>query len=150
MMSLVWDLLRHAVLGAVATLGFAVWFNLPRDALMRAGAIGAAGYVARFLLLNIGQPPYVASFWAAFVVGLSGFRFTSLRYPRVMFTVTGIIPLVPGIPAYQALVFLSKGNAQAGLESSLKATLIIASLSGGLTVARALTMLRRRQVMGRG
>ena len=139
------DLLVQALLGVVATLGFAVWFNLPRKSLVRAGAVGAGGYIVRFLLLNVGQPPFVASFWAAFVVGLAGFRLTALRYPRVMFTVTGIIPLVPGIPAYQALVYLSKGNVLSGLESSLRATLIIASLSAGLTVARAITMLKARK-----
>lgn len=137
--ALVLDLVAQAALGAVATMGFAVWFNLPRETLLRAGTVGAGGYVVRFLLLRIGQPPFVASFFASFFVGLAGYyRAKTIRYPRVIFTVTGIIPLVPGIPTYQALVFFSKGDVTSGLESSLRATLVIASLSAGLTVARTM------------
>lgn len=136
------DLVIQATLGAVATVGFAIWFNLPRETLLRAATVGAGGYVVRFLLLRIGQPPFVASFVASFFVGLAGYyRAKSIRYPRVIFTVTGIIPLVPGIPTYQALVYFSKGNVTAGLDSCLRATLVIASLSAGLTVARTITML---------
>ncbi len=139
------QLLIQAALGAVATIGFAIWFNLPRETLLRAAAVGAGGYVIRFGALQAGQPPFVASFLAAFFIGIAGyFRAKSFRYPRVIFTVTGIIPLVPGIPTYQALVYFSKGNVTLGLDSLLRATLIIASLSAGLTVARAITMLPPR------
>jgi hypothetical protein len=50
--------------------------------------------------------PVVATFIAALVVGLLGYsqaRF--FHVPRLIFTVTGIIPMVPGVPAFETIVY---------------------------------------------
>jgi uncharacterized membrane protein YjjB (DUF3815 family) len=134
----------HFVLGLAATCGFALWFNVPPRILPRTCLFGGGAYVVRLLLLQLGESPAAAAFWAALFAGLAGYaQARNARVPRVLLTVPAVIPLVPGIPAYAAIVSFFRGDALAGLESVVKATLIIAALAGGLTAARVVTMTSR-------
>lgn len=144
MTQLLLGMLVQCLLGAFANLGFAVWFRVPRRILWLAVLIGTAGFLVRQLLHHFGEPQLVASFWAAFVIGVLGlYRARSTGQPRVVFTVTGVIPLVPGIPAYESMVHFTQGNIVSGMDNAIRATVIVAALAGGLTVARILTLPRR-------
>ena len=135
----------QALLGMAATLGFAVWFNVPRDQLLRTVVVGTLGFLVRWALLEDGRSPATASFWAAFFIGTAAYataRF-SLQ-PRVTYTIPSVIPLVPGIPAYESLVRFFHRDISGGLDYAVRATLVIGALAGGLTAARAITMKRAR------
>jgi uncharacterized membrane protein YjjB (DUF3815 family) len=135
------------MLGFVATCGFALWFNVPREVLVRTCLFGGGAYVVRFVLLRMGESPAAAAFWAALFVGIAGYaQARNARVPRVLLTVPGVIPLVPGVPAYDTIVSFFQGNALGGLQNAVKATMIIAALAGGLTAARAVTMSSRPPV----
>ncbi|MGC4093867.1 MAG: threonine/serine exporter family protein [Polyangiaceae bacterium] len=134
---------ESAAIGFLATVGFGVWFALPRETLPRAGVVGMGGFLLRTALVEHGHSPMVGSFFAAVFIGVFGYyRALSYRYPRVIFTVPGIIPLVPGIPAYRALLLISQGNVLGGLDSAMQGFLISAALAAGLAAARALTFRR--------
>jgi uncharacterized membrane protein YjjB (DUF3815 family) len=137
------DVAYHGLLGLIATAGFAIWFNVPKDALLRVCAVGALGYVTRRVLIDLGHAPASSSFWAALCIGLVGY-WIARRYdePRVILSIPGIIPLVPGIPAYNALVSFFNGELTKGLENAVRATMIIGALAAGLIAARMLTMRR--------
>lgn len=137
------DVIYHGLLGVFATLGFAVWFNVPRDTLARVTLVGSLGYITRRVFIHLGHTPATACFWAALGIGLLGYEFARRKNePRVIFTIPGIIPLVPGIPAYEALVAFFSGNISAGIENGVRASMILGALAAGLTGARALTMRR--------
>ncbi len=134
---------QQAALGFFATLGFAIWFNVPKDLLLRGALTGMVGFLVRATLLASGFAPAAASFVASFCIGTLGYLIAKHgRSPRVIFTIPGIIPLVPGIPAYEALVSFVHGDLQAGLDNVVRATLVTGALAGGLTAARALTLRR--------
>jgi uncharacterized membrane protein YjjB (DUF3815 family) len=134
------ELAIDAVIGFVATLGFAIWFSLPRETLLRAGLVGMGGFLVRSLVTRLGQPLMVGSFFAALFIGVFGYyRARTFHYPRAIFTVTGIIPLVPGVSSYRAILLFSQGNLTLGLENAVQAMFVIASLAAGLTVARTFT-----------
>ncbi|MGA2450988.1 MAG: threonine/serine exporter family protein [Polyangiaceae bacterium] len=134
----------HFVLGCVATCGFALWFNVPRGVVGRTCLFGGGAYVVRLLLLHMGESPAAAAFWAALFVGLAGYaQARKARVPRVILTVPAVIPLVPGIPAYDTIVNFFRGDALGGLGSAVKATMILVALAGGLTAARVVTWTSR-------
>lgn len=134
----------HFLLGLTATCGFALWFNVPRNILPRTCLFGGGAYVVRLVLMQLGESPATAVFWAALFAGLAGYvQARNARVPRVLLTVPAVIPLVPGVPAYAAIVSFFRGDVLAGLESAVKATMIIAALAGGLTAARVVTMTSR-------
>jgi uncharacterized membrane protein YjjB (DUF3815 family) len=134
------DLLIQTTLGFVVTIGFAVLFNVPREALLQSAIIGAGGHLLRFSLRTLGLSLEVATFCGAFAVGLAGYLMARrLHMPRLVFTVTGIISMVPGIPAYEAIIHFSNGDALQGLRSVVRATLITGAIAGGLSTARLIT-----------
>lgn len=130
--------LYNLVLGVFATLGFAVWFSMPRRALPAAAGIGAVGFLVRRALLDAGGSLPLSTLWAATLIGLLGLvcarRFNT---PRVVFTVTAIIPLIPGAAAYKSLERFSAGDIGHGSESMLLVLLVVLAIAGGLTLARA-------------
>jgi uncharacterized membrane protein YjjB (DUF3815 family) len=136
---LLW-LSTQIALGAFATLGFAVWFRVPRETLTRVVAVGTLGFLLRQTLYRFDVAPPAAAFWAALLIGVVGLeRARNFQYPRVIFTVTGVIPLVPGVAAYESLVRFTAGDVYGGIASMVHATAIILALAGGLTAARALS-----------
>ena len=134
-------LAAHFILGMTATCGFALGFNVPREVLARTCFFGGGAYALRYVLMSYGQAPAAVAFWSALFVGFAGYlQARKVRVPRVLITVPAIVPLVPGIASYDAIVCLFRGEVMEGLASGVRATIVTAALAGGLTVARAVTM----------
>jgi len=134
------DLLWQGLLGFVATAGFAILFNVPRSTLLPAALIGAGGHLLRFSMRGLGISNEVATFCGALTVGLVGYwQARRVHLPRLVFTVTGIISMVPGVPAYEVIVYFSKGDILDGLQSAVRATLLTGAIAAGLSTARILT-----------
>ncbi len=134
------DLSLQALFGFVATTGFAILFNVPRRALLVCGLIGTAGHLLRFVLRGLGVSNELATFCGALLVGLVGYWQARRMYvPRLVFTVTGIIAMVPGIPAYEVIFYFNKGDILDGLQSAVQAGLVAGAIAAGLGTARIVT-----------
>jgi len=103
------NLFADAFWAAVAAFGFAVLFNVPYRTLIGCAACGALGHASRTFLINSGLPGVdhiiTATLIGATVVGILGFLLAR-RYlmPTIIFTVSGVIPMFPGIFAYRAML----------------------------------------------
>lgn len=113
---LIWSLLEDALWSAVAATGFAILFNVPRRVLLWCAIGGAAGHVARTLLQMQGADVVPATLAGATAVGFFGYLLSRRwRMPMQVFTVPGVIPLVPGSFAFRAMAdFLQAVNAGLG------------------------------------
>jgi len=132
--------LTQALFGFLATFGFAILFNVPRKILLSCSLIGAGGHLLRFVMRSAGISNELATFTAALVVGLVGYwQAYRMKVPRIGFTVTGIISMVPGIPAYETLFYFNQGDILEGLQSAVRATLVAGAIAAGLSTARFLT-----------
>ncbi|MEP7289178.1 MAG: threonine/serine exporter family protein [Chloroflexota bacterium] len=141
------DLLLQGLLGLCVTIGFGILFNVPRDSLAYGGVIGAVGHVLRFALRKAGLSNEVATFFGALAVGLLGY-WVSHRLqskPRMIFTVTGIISMVPGIPAYEMIIYFSHSDTLNGIQSAVRAVLATGAIAAGLSTARLLTEFEHRE-----
>lgn len=133
-------LLQDALLSFVGTLGFALLYQVPRKALLICAAIGMGGYVLRATLYQLGLDIDAATFCGALFVGLMGtMPARRLQLPLVLFTITGIICMVPGIPAYKVLVYFDQGDILGGLQSAIEAGFGVVALVCGIGAARILT-----------
>jgi uncharacterized membrane protein YjjB (DUF3815 family) len=133
-------LLQDAVLSFVGTLGFALLYQVPRKALLISAAIGMGGYVLRSVLHHLGLDIDAATFCGALFVGLVGtVPARELQLPLVLFAITGIICMVPGIPAYKVLVYFDQGDILGGLQSAVEAGFSVVALVSGIGAARILT-----------
>ena len=138
-------LLLTLMIGFTITVGFAVLFNVPRHLLISCGALGAAGHLLRFMLKETGAAPEVSAFSGALLVGLLGYwQARRINMPRLVFTITGIIAMVPGVPAYEMLMFFRNNNVIEGLQSGFRVAMITGGIAAGLSAARALTEIEWR------
>lgn len=138
-------LVGQTFLAFVATAGFAVLFNVSRRALVACSLTGVAGFLAREATLRLGMSPIGATFVGAVTVGLLGeLCAVRFRMPSTVFTVTGFIPLLPGVAATRAMVVLLSGDYTASapyaLEAVLKAGAIAAGIGGLGAAARAIRL----------
>lgn len=104
-MSLLGLLLHDAFWSALAALGFAMLFNVPVRTLPACALGGALGHVTRTLSIQMGLSPTSATLFGATVVGFFG-HYAAQRWqaPSTVFTVPGVIPMVPGSLAFQTMM----------------------------------------------
>jgi uncharacterized membrane protein YjjB (DUF3815 family) len=134
------DLLREFALAAVATFGFGLLFNVPRRTLLACCLAGGAGRLVRLAAVNLGASTVAGSYFGALAVGLLGYGLARVfRTPRMVFTVTGVIPMIPGVPAFGVLFELARGNVEAGIYNAVDAVLIGGALAMGLTTVRVIS-----------
>lgn len=140
-----WALLRDGVWAGVAALGFAVLFQVPRRTLLGCVVGGALGHAIRTGLLSAEASIELATLAGAIGVGFWGVW--CARYwqaPTSLFTVCGVIPLVPGTYAYRTMI----GVLQVATESTtttadvlvqasvnaIKTALILGAISAGIAL----------------
>ena len=92
------NLLDDMFFAAIPAVGFALVFNVPPKALMYCAILGALG-------LYFGLPIVFSPFFATCVIGFIGVHLSHryLAHPKV-FTVAAIIPMIPGVQAYKAMI----------------------------------------------
>ncbi|PJF31759.1 MAG: hypothetical protein CUN51_02120 [Candidatus Thermofonsia Clade 1 bacterium] len=133
-------LLLQGCMALLATTGFAVLFNVPPRLLAACGAVGIGGHLVRYSLLHNGAAPTLAAYIGALFVGLVGYAIsTRYKLPRLVFTVTGIITMIPGIPAYEVLLYFYEGDLNGSLAAGVYAALIAGAVAAGLSTARLIT-----------
>jgi uncharacterized membrane protein YjjB (DUF3815 family) len=102
-------LLQNAVMAALAATGFALIFNVPRRALALCALCGAIGVTFRTVLLNIGGD-YIhiaaATLCASIVVAsVAEFLSRKMLMPPSVFSVPGVIPMIPGSLMFRSVVY---------------------------------------------
>ncbi len=152
---LVVGLLNDMFFAAIPAVGFALVFNVPVPALKYCALGGAIGHGSRYLMMQFGIPIEWATFFAATTVGMIGVHWSHkfLAHPKV-FTVAALIPMVPGVFTYRAMIAMVEINhlgftpelLATLLENFLKAMFIIAGLAVGLAVP-GLLFYRRKPVV---
>ncbi|UAB69841.1 threonine/serine exporter family protein [Vibrio sp. SCSIO 43132] len=154
-MNLLLALINDMFFAAIPAIGFALVFNVPVNALKFCTIGGAIGHGSRFLLMEYGVPIEWATFLAATIVGFIGVKWSHrfLAHPKV-FTVAALIPMVPGVYAFKAMIALVELNSLgysdalfgALVENFLKAMFIIAGLAIGLAMP-GLLFYRRKPIV---
>jgi uncharacterized membrane protein YjjB (DUF3815 family) len=155
-MKLLAELLQDMTLAAVPAVGFALVFAVPARMLGYCAMGGAVGHGLRFLLTRAGGMPIEwATLLAAAVVSLIGVQLANrLRAHPKVFTVAAMIPMVPGVPLFTALLAVVEINRtgvtdallQTAISSGLRALFIIGALAVGLAMP-GLLFYRRRPVV---
>ncbi|BFU60123.1 MULTISPECIES: threonine/serine exporter family protein [Rodentibacter] len=137
------SLLDDMFFAAIPAVGFALVFNVPQKALKYCAILGALGHVTRTLLLHMDVPIVFSTFFASCVVGFIGVRLSHyyLAHPKA-FTVAAIIPMIPGVHAYKAMISLVQihhyGYSDELLEQMMNAFLNTTFILGALVFGLAL------------
>ncbi len=131
MTDLIGTILLDAFWSALAAIGFAMLFNVPRRTVLACALTGAAGHAFRTLLMHFGMNIIPATLAGATVIGFVA-EYCSRRWhaPANVFTVSGAIPMVPGSYAYRAMLgailmqSLQSGMVLLGIDSPLQSIVV--------------------------
>ncbi|MNB80534.1 hypothetical protein D3C81_380370 [compost metagenome] len=131
----------------IASATFCILFNTPRRMLLPCGLAGMLGWMV-YLLLSPDWKPVVATFFATVIVGAVSQIFARVfKMPVIIFSVGGIIPLVPGGLAYDAMRRFVEDDYITALQVAVQALLLSGAIAAGLVLSEVLgQMFRRRRV----
>ena len=136
------DYIIQFVSSFIATACFGTIFNVPPKTYFHCGLVGALGWIIYYALTEHGLDVVEASFFGAFVIAIVAHTYARrFKMPMLIFSVAGIIPLVPGGMAYNSMRNVVEDDYLQGLQYGLKAFLITGAIVIGLVFAEVLMQL---------
>lgn len=117
----------------IATAAFGILFNVPKKSLFKCGLVGMLGWIIYILLANNGVNIVMATLVASFFVAVISQVFAKwFRSPVIIYSVSGIIPLVPGGMAYDAMRHFVENDYNLAINLAAKATMLSGAIAMGL------------------
>lgn len=131
----------------IAAAGFGILFNAPRNALIQCGTIGMLGWILYYSLVQQGMDVVPATTFAAMLVAiLSHLCARFFQKPIIVFTVSGIIPLVPGGIAYNAMRHFVENDYNTAIQLSTQVMLLAGGIAIGLMFSEVLNQILKKIV----
>ena len=139
------DYLLQAGLSFLAAVAFGILFNAPRRMLIHCGLVGTVGWLVFSVTQTIAEDQVVATFLGAFTIALMSHIFARRRkMPMILFSVSGIIVLVPGATAYNAMRNVVEQDYLMAIELATRALLISGAIAMGLVFAEIIMQIYSR------
>ncbi len=144
-------ILERGIWYGVAALGFAVLFNVPKRTLLIICILAAFGGITKLILVNFGIGVILASLAGSSLIGLLSIPAAHNKHsPPLVFAVPAVIPMVPGVFAYQMILGLIKLSEiptdsnyyiilSQTVSNGLKALFILMSLAAGVAIPMLIT-----------
>ncbi|MCR8844574.1 threonine/serine exporter family protein [Paenibacillus sp. SC116] len=136
-------LIEHLITSFISSAGFGIIFNVPRKTLLQCGFVGMAGwcvYITLSLFMGIDVIP--ATLAASFLVAVVSQLFARMyKVPIIVYSVAGIIPLVPGGMAYDAMRKMVENNYTLAIELTIKAFMLSGSIAIGLVFSEVVNQI---------
>lgn len=141
-------MVEQLVVSFVASAAFAILFNVPRGTLLQCGFVGMFGWLIYIALLRIPADPILATLIASFFVAVTSQVFARVyKIPIVVFSVAGIIPLVPGGLAYDAMRNIVENHYDVAVQLAAKAFMLSGSIAIGLVFSEVINHFMRKPRM---
>ena len=147
------DFIKHFGASFITALGFAILYNIPRRTIAPAGVTGAVGWTIYFFLTTyMGTQGFVATIIASFFIAFASQIFArKLLSPVIIFTLPGLIPLVPGGMAFSMMRAFVEGEILLGFQFATNTFLTAGALALGLSINGAFFQLfSSRNIFNRG
>ncbi|WP_219834152.1 threonine/serine exporter family protein [Paenibacillus sp. R14(2021)] len=134
----------HIITSFIASMAFGILFYAPREAIIHCGFIGMLGWMT-YLVCSWSMDPVTATLSASFAVTITGHLFAKVhRKPIIVYSISGIIPLVPGGLAYEAMRQFVQKQYPAALGTAAEAFLISGAIAVGLVASEVLNQIVKR------
>lgn len=130
----------------LASVAFGIIFNTPKTSLAKCGLVGMVGWMIYFLLVQYEVDQALATLAGAFCVAVFS-QFFSRKYktPSIIFSVMGIIPLVPGGLSYDAMRNFVENDYSVALQLAARAFMISGAIAFGLVFSEVINQLIKRR-----
>ncbi len=142
-METILQFLLNAFFAGIASLGFAMVFNVPRKTLVYCAIGGSITLSLRNLFVLYGSSLELSAFFASTIIGIIAL-YWSRKYniARPTYTVASIIPIIPGTFAIKSMIILINMNnngvsdelINSFIENALQTISILGAISFGIAL----------------
>lgn len=124
----------------LATIGFAIMFNIPKNKIIPAGITGALAGLVYIITLNYGNSETTALFFASITLSLvSEILARALKCPATLFSICALIPFVPGGKMYYTMLEIVDNNLNAALINGITTIVQACALVIGYVIISGLS-----------
>jgi uncharacterized membrane protein YjjB (DUF3815 family) len=136
----------HLITSFIASAAFGIIFNVPKKALLKCGFVGMVGWFIYIMLESYyGIDMIVATLVAAIFIAVISQTFAKIyKTPMIVFNVSGIIPLVPGGMAYDAMRHIVENDYSTAVQLAAKAFMVSGSIAMGLVFSEVINQMIKR------
>lgn len=136
-----------------ATVAFGKLFNCPKNCLYKAGFVGMVGFGVYIILLSgFGLSSMLSNFAGTVALSICSEIFARwYKQPVPIFSIPGVIPLVPGLPLYRAMNYTMLDSYSMGMHTFVSAALDAMAIAMGILLVSGLAKVYKtsRQLMGK-
>jgi len=133
------NLISQFVLALFATMGFAVIFRVPARHIPACVIVGALGWVTYLITDYNIDSPAIACFFGACMVGLcSAIAARLFKEAMTIFTIPGILCLVPGAKIFYTMEALLKSDIEKMASVGIQTLMMAGAIAMGLLVMGAI------------
>lgn len=130
------EILINIAFSYIASVGFALTINVPRRALNLSGISGVIGWMVYWFAARAGMGRMLSNLMGAFVIGILGLMFArKKKCPVTVFNIPALVPLVPGVPAYQAVRALVNGQTLEAETAILRVGIVTCAIALGILLS---------------
>lgn len=134
------EIIINVIFSYVASVGFALTINVPHRDLHLSGVSGTVGWMAYWTCFNLGLGRMISNLIGAFLIGILGLCFARIKKsPVTVFNIPALVPLVPGVPAYQAVRALVVGDYSQGENLLLRVAIVTGAIALGFMLSTMCT-----------
>lgn len=138
-------MIEQMVTSFVASAAFIIIFNAQKNTLIKCGLVGMLGWIIYFWMTTNDYDSVPAALAASFFVGVLSQLFAKLyKTPVIIFNVAGIIPLVPGGMAYDAMRNFVVNQYELAISLATKTMLIAGAIALGIVFSEVVNQLIRK------
>ncbi|MFL6559046.1 MAG: threonine/serine exporter family protein [Bacillus sp. (in: firmicutes)] len=137
--------LAQALTSFFATGAFGILFNAPKESLVKCGLIGMGGWLIYFLLEDYSNNAILATLAATiFIAVISQELAKFYKTPVIIFSVAGIIPLVPGGLAYDAMRNFVENDYYSAISLAAKVLMLAGAIAFGLVFSEVINQIIKK------
>jgi uncharacterized membrane protein YjjB (DUF3815 family) len=130
------QILIHMVFSFLSSISFAVICNVPRRSIPIGGLVGMCGWMGYWILSSEGYGIFLSSIVCSLLLAFAGqISARIFKMPLTVFYVPGLVPIVPGITAFQAFRLLTLQDYDGALIGFLNVGYCAVGIAIGLVVS---------------
>ncbi|MDQ0484173.1 threonine/serine exporter family protein [Guptibacillus hwajinpoensis] len=144
------EIIAQVITSFIASAAFGLMFNAPKSSLIKGGFVGMSGWMIYYCMEASGIDPVVSTVTASFFIAVISQGFAKMyRTPVIIFSVAGIIPLVPGGIAYDAMRNFVQNDYNSAINLAARAFMISGSIAVGLVFSEVINQIIRHSTLTR-
>jgi uncharacterized membrane protein YjjB (DUF3815 family) len=129
----------------IATGAFGIIFNAPKQSLIKCGLVGAVGWLIYIVMEYNHFDAIVATLVASFFIAVMSQAMSKIyKTPIIIFSVSGVIPLVPGGLAYDAMKYFVLNDYTSAVTLAAKVFMISGAIAIGLIFSEVINQVIRQ------